>query len=47
MLFRSQSVYAVITEDADSTDVAEQTPAEGAVVRFGCPFPSFPSVVTP
>lgn len=46
----AQSVYAVVSEGADPSDPSDDptsTPTEGAVVRFGCPFPSFPSLVQP
>lgn len=43
-----QSVYAVVTRPpAPTADALTEHAAEGAVVRFGCPFPSFPSVITP
>ncbi len=43
-----QSVYAVVTRPAPPTaDALTEHASEGAVVRFGCPFPSFPSVVVP
>lgn len=43
----AQSVYAVATQAPAPDDIAEDFEAEGLVVRFGCPFPSFPSVVSP
>lgn len=43
-----QSVYAAVTLPPPPTaDALVEQASEGAVVRFGCPFPSFPSVVTP
>lgn len=44
----AQSVYAVVTETAaPPIEDPTATPTEGSVVRFGCPFPSFPSIVQP
>lgn len=42
-----QSVYAVVTVPPPPTADGLLHASEGAVVRFGCPFPSFPSVVVP
>ncbi len=43
-----QSVYAAVTRPPSPfADAQEEHASEGAVVRFGCPFPSFPSIVTP